>query len=237
MQTIEEERLNLNKDMKHNTSIDQYETIIWDWNGTLLNDIWLCLEITNHILAEQNKGQLDEAHYKEVFGFPVVEYYQRIGIDFERESFAVLAEKWIASYNAKVRQCQLHDQVVEVLDECSGQRFKQFILTAAHKESVWQLLHHYSIRDHFTGIEGLDNARAESKVQRGKQLIRKNRINPQEAVLIGDTIHDYEVAQAIGVDCILIANGHQSRKRLEDKTLGNLPVLNEIGELMEERIA
>jgi len=78
----------------------------------------------------------------------------------------------------------------------------------------------------------LDNHRAESKIGRGMELIKKNKINTKETVLIGDTIHDLEVAIEIGVDCILIANGHQSKKRLEAKTLGNLRILDKIEELI-----
>ena len=109
---------------------------------------------------------------------------------------------------------------------------EQFILTAAHKESVLGLLDHYFIKDYFKEIEGLDNHRAESKVVRGKHLIENNCIAKKETVLIGDTIHDFEVANAIGVDCILIANGHQSKNRLVEKTDNQIKVLDFIGELI-----
>ncbi len=192
----------------------KYSTIIWDWNGTLLNDIKLCVDIVSEMVRNHREEPLSMEEYKAVFGFPISAYYQRIGIDFEKESFEELTRKFIGNYNSNVRNCNLHDNVTDTLSHFQSKNMNQFILTAAHKKDVEELLLHYSINEYFTGIEGLDNHKAESKVHRGKALIDQHRIKKENTVLIGDTIHDYEVAQEIGVDCILISNGHQSRERL-----------------------
>lgn len=212
---------------------DQYRTIIWDWNGTLLNDLSLCVDIANSILTNHDIGMLDEHRYKEVFGFPITSYYERLGVDLEKESFEELTRQFISRYMSGVKNCPLHENVVETLHGFQSAQTNQFILTAAHKDSVLELLGHYEIKNYFKAIEGLDNHRAESKVVRGNHLIENNRIAKNEAVMIGDTIHDFEVANAIGVDCILIANGHQSKRRLVEKTGAEVRVLNHIGELQD----
>ncbi len=195
--------------------LEKYSTVIWDWNGTLLNDAWLCVEIVNSFLSSHGRQKLDLDSYKDVFGFPISTYYQKIGIDFERESFENLTSRFISSYQAQVTSCGLHEKVLDTLQLFSSNNKKQYILTAAHKESVLPLLLNYSIREFFVEIEGLDNHRAESKLERGRHLIRNNQIDVAKAVLIGDTVHDYDVAKALGVDCILIAAGHQSFSRLD----------------------
>ena len=217
--------------MVGNTIINKYETVIWDWNGTLLNDISLCVEIVNGMLKNHNDLQLDEAHYREVFGFPITSYYERIGIDLKKESFEKLTHTFISNYDSNVRNCELHEKVVDTLDVFQKNNLNQLILTAAHKESVLQLLGHFSISHYFDQIEGLDNHRAESKVERGKYLIERNNISKNKTVLIGDTIHDFEVANAIGVDCLLIANGHQSKTRLANNTMNQIEIINSIDEL------
>lgn len=218
--------------MNITTQLDQYSTIIWDWNGTLLNDCWLCIDVVNKLLQNHNQRQLDEVAYKSVFGFPIIDYYQKIGMDFNIEPFDDLTKRFIGDYDANVKQCQLQQGAIEVLNACNRNGLHQFILTAAHKESVLQLLEHYAIKDLFIEIEGLDNHRAESKVARGKLLIENNTIAKEKAVLIGDTIHDFEVANEVGVDCILIANGHQSKERLQEETAGNIAILDKIGDLL-----
>lgn len=212
-------------------SILKYQNIIWDWNGTLLNDNWLCVEIVNKLLKGHNEEKLDLCSYKEVFGFPIVDYYQRIGIDLEKESFEQLTVKFISDYQSKVNNCGLQNGVIQILNKFKEQNKNQFILTAAHKESVVKLLKYHSIESIFTEIEGLDNHRAESKTDRGRKLIKENRIDLENTVLIGDTIHDYEVATLLGINSILIANGHQSKSRLIKRTENKVPIYNTILEL------
>lgn len=71
-------------------------------------------------------------------------------------------------------------------------------------------IHHF-----FEAVAGLDNHYAVSKIEVGHKLIDSHNLNLSKTLLIGDTIHDFEVAQSLGCQCLLIANGHQSAKRLE----------------------
>ena len=210
---------------------ERYQNIIWDWNGTLLNDSRLCVEIVSNMLRDHSDFELNLDTYRNVFGFPIEDYYKKIGMDFQKESFEELTVKFISNYDKMIKDCNLHDETKQTLQSFQKAEVNQFILTAAHKESVLELLDHFSIDHHFTEVEGLDNHRGESKVDRGIHLVEKNEIKRETTVLIGDTDHDYEVAQEMGIDCILIANGHQSKSRLEQKTKGRIQVLDNMGEL------
>lgn len=57
--------------------------IIWDWNGTLLDDVGLSLEAINIVLARYNLPPLRKERYLEIFTFPVIEYYRELGFNFE----------------------------------------------------------------------------------------------------------------------------------------------------------
>ena len=210
----------------------KYKNIIWDWNGTLLNDLWLSVEIANQMLADQNSSQIDTAAYQDAFGFPITAYYEKIGIDLQKESFDELTEKFVTTYNKGVINCQLHERVMDLLNHFQATAKTQFILTAAHSDMVNPLLEKFSITAYFKVIEGVDNFKAEGKVDRGVQMMKNNQLNPEETVLIGDTYHDFEVASAMGIDCIMIANGHQSKERLTNNTNPQTLVLNELKELI-----
>ncbi len=212
--------------------LNKYKSIIWDWNGTLLNDVDTCVQIINSLLQQHNGKPLSKNKYQDTFGFPIADYYRRIGISFEKESFEELTQKFMGEYMRQVKSCALHDRTLPTLTALRQKAKDQFILTAAHKDNVLDLLDHYGIRHYFKDIEGLDNFRAESKVERGHQLLKNNNIDPKKAVLIGDTIHDYHVAMEIGVDCILVADGHQSLQRLRDKTNHKTPVISNLDRLI-----
>jgi len=74
---------------------------------------------------------------------------------------------------------------------------------------------HHGIGGFFNDVLGLDNHFAAGKTDIGLAWIEQNHIDVNETVFIGDTDHDFEVAQAMGVSCILVADGHQSRATLE----------------------
>lgn len=209
----------------------KYDTIIWDWNGTLLNDIDLCLGIANKMLANHQDVSLDMADYRNAFGFPITGYYEKIGIDLEKESFEVLTEKFVRQYKEGVKSCGLFETVKPILNQLKTNGQTQFILTAAHLDMVTPLLNRFNILDYFKHIEGVDNYRAEGKVNRGIQLMQDHQIQKDKTVLIGDTYHDFEVANAMNVDCILVANGHQSKERLIDFTEGKILVVETLNEL------
>ncbi|MFK7979722.1 MAG: HAD family hydrolase [Saprospiraceae bacterium] len=97
----------------------KYDTIIWDWNGTLLNDVDLCLSIANKMLANHQPNPLDLASYRNAFGFPITAYYEKIGIDLEKESFEALTEKFLRNFNQGLKNCNLHENVLPILKQFS----------------------------------------------------------------------------------------------------------------------
>jgi phosphoglycolate phosphatase len=105
----------------------------------------------------------------------------------------------------------------------------QSILSAYKHDLLEEMVSHYGLRKYLNGLLGMDNVYAESKVHIGLEMIKQIGCPKNEAVLIGDTLHDLDVANEMGIDCILIASGHQPKHRLEGK--GAVAVLNSAKEL------
>ena len=196
-------------------------SIIWDWNGTLLNDVELCISSINSLLKSRNLSQINTKKYKEVFSFPVKEYYKTLGFDFEAEDFSVPAHQYIDLYYAGFESCSLQKNTVEVLTHFRKKGIRQFVLSAMEHEMLEETLKIKGIFHFFEGVAGLRDHYAVSKIDVGKQLILGYGIDRENTLMIGDTTHDFEVAQHLGVKCILIADGHQTPERLE-KTGGTV---------------
>jgi len=194
--------------------ICNYKHIIWDWNGTLINDVWLVVEIMNKMLEKRNLPKIDSKKYKEIFDFPVMNYYSKLGFDFSDESFEELSVEFISEYYQCFNECKLYDGVEEVLKKIRDSGIPQSILSASKENVLIEKIKHYGIDKYFYRIMGLENHYAESKVERGKKWIAELNLDPQDVLLIGDTIHDYDVSKHIGCDCLLVANGHHSYERL-----------------------
>lgn len=184
--------------------------IFFDFNGTLINDVDLCLDLLNKILKGQNKPLVDIKRYKEIFTFPIIKYYEAAGVDFNIESFESLATKFIDEYQPKSLECGLYDCVIETLEELKQKNINLYILSASEINNLMAQCRHYDIVKYFTKILGIDNIHAGSKIAIAKEYIKESNIDVSTAIFIGDTLHDYEVAMAMGVDARLVSCGHQS---------------------------
>ena len=192
----------------------KYKNIIWDWNGTLLNDVDICIEAMNILLKNRGLRQLSRKEYKDVFTFPVRDYYKAIGFDFNNEEFEKPAIEFINNYKKLSDKAELHNGVVEVLKKAENLNINQYILSAMEHNSLIKMLDDFGISYIFKKISGIDNHYAQSKIEQGRKLISDLKSVKTDTVMIGDTLHDAEVAEALGIDCILTANGHQSFERL-----------------------
>jgi len=213
-----------------NKSSKNYSHIIWDWNGTLFNDVELCANVMNLLLTQESLPNISIKKYKEIFTFPVIEYYKIAGHTFERKSFEVLGKQFMVEYETRKITCDLFPGVIELLMWLKSRNIQQHLLSAYEQNSLNNILKYFAINNYFQDIVGLDNIYAGGKAHLAKNLAMKIRSNGAAGniLLIGDTIHDYEVAKEINSDCILLTHGHQDEERL--LRLG-IPVAKDFNEL------
>lgn len=202
--------------------------IIWDWNGTLFNDVQLGVDIINNLLKDNNLPQITFDKYRDIFTFPVSDYYQIAGFDFNKTSFEILGKKFMDEYERRKYEMNLFEGAREVLELARSRGIKQSVLSAYKHDTLVEILNHYKISEYFESIMGLDNIYAGSKEHLGIELRKKLTYNEDEILFVGDTLHDADVAKAMNVKCILISKGHQSQKKLLEN--GNV-VLSDISEL------
>ncbi|ADE55113.1 HAD family hydrolase [Coraliomargarita akajimensis] len=209
----------------------RYQHAIWDWNGTLLNDTWLCVEVLNHLLAKRGRDGISEDEYRQNFGFPVIHFYEFLGFDVDVDSFDAVSKEFIGAYEERwLEECVLHTQASETLAQLSRLGMSHSVLSAAKQEALETGIKHFGIREHFLALVGTDNIYARGKVEQGRHWIQQLQWKPEEIVLIGDTLHDFEVAEAMGTDCILMAHGHHCPKRLAETSA---PIVHSLQELIE----
>ena len=190
--------------------------IIWDWNGTLFDDVSTGPSILNRMLAKREKPPLrDLDHYREIFQFPVENYYRAAGLDFSSESFESMAADYIALYPMESQNCGLAEGAKEALEAFRQAGFSQNILSASEQGLLERQLARFGIAGYFAHVIGQGDGYAVGKTERGVRWLREEGIPPERCILIGDTDHDAQTANKLGCRCVLISCGHQSRERLE----------------------
>lgn len=192
----------------------QIQTIVWDWNGTLLNDVALCEHTINKMLKKRGLPLLDHDAYQRVFQFPIIDYYRKAGFDFDCEPFEALAKEYMDYYQPRSLQCKLHAHVLDMLEHFRKKGKQQVLLSASRLDLLQEQLSNYPLSDQFEQVLGINDYYARSKAQLAKHFVEESGQAQDQIVFIGDSVHDYEVAKQAGCACILVANGHEHKEKL-----------------------
>lgn len=208
----------------------KYTHIVWDFNGTLLDDIKAGIDAVNVMLAERGLATIDSVDaYRELFCFPIIEYYEKLGFDFEKEDYYnVLAPIWVAMYLENYKQSELMPGAKQTLRALGDLGYRQVLLSATELQMLKGQLQDHTLENYFDQVCGLDNIHAGGKV--GAAIAWRAQNPDAHPLFIGDTVHDYEVACAVGADCILYCQGHQSYAQLAGC---GCPIIDDLSKLVE----
>lgn len=205
-------------------------TILWDWNGTLVDDVDTVVQVNNQVFAQHGYPPTCVEEYRRLFRFPVIEYYRDLGVT--DEDFRSIAREWNRGFAAAFYQVPLKAYAAETVHRFQQAGFRQVIISASQQEQLRvQVKQFPQLEGVFDEVLGLGDVYAVSKVQLARDYLSRSGIEPAKAMFIGDTTHDAEVAAAIGCSCRLIAGGHQMEQVL--KATG-VPVLDNLQKLRQE---
>lgn len=195
----------------------RYKNVVWDWNGTLLDDVMVGHGALKAMMEKRGLGTITLQEYKDGFGFPVREFYEGLGFDFSRDNWQEVSQDFVDSYDLLAGGVELNQGVREVLASLQQQGVKQYILSALQEDSLQKMVAEFGIGGYFERVCGAADIYAGGKVPRGQRMLADCGIVAKETLMIGDTLHDAEVAAALGFDCRLFAGGHNSEWRLQEK--------------------
>jgi phosphoglycolate phosphatase len=188
--------------------------VLWDWNGTLLDDVEACVAAVNRMLGTRGLPQIDTTQYRDVFDFPVQDYYRRLGFDLPSEDWDAMAHEFHGYYRETSRSAGLRAGSRRVLDGLRRDGVPMSVLSACEGRILRRMMQERGLDGLFEQVAGLDDLYAESKLDAGRRLLEALAEDPREVILVGDTTHDYDVASELGCECILVAGGHQAGWRL-----------------------
>ena len=177
-------------------------TVIWDWNGTLLDDTEVCRAVMNRMLVRRGLPRLSAERYRAIFTFPVRDYY-------------ALAEEYMSDYRISAVDCPLMLGAAETLDRLNALGAAQVLASASRQDDLERQVAERGLTGKFQALLGMTDQLGGGKAGLAAGYLRRNGIDPASVLFVGDTVHDFETARAVGSRCVLIAGGHQSRERLE----------------------
>jgi len=206
--------------------------IFWDWNGTLLNDMDLCIESINYLLNRYKKKNINKTEYRNKFCFPITKYYENVGFDLYQYEFNKLSTEYIEYYQPKSNTCSLISNAKSTLQKIHDLKISQIILSVSKRDLLINQVQYFGIEYFFEDILGLDNIYAKSKKEIAKKWVENNKINPNNILVIGDTYHDFELAKFIGSKFLYYKNGHQDLSKNEEISIES--TIYDIKEVLEK---
>jgi phosphoglycolate phosphatase len=196
-------------------SLAHIRFLLWDWNGTLLDDVDLCVAVLAEMIEARALPAVSPEIYRAGFGFPVIGFYRQLGFDTSPEAFGQISEIFIRRYYECFRETsRTHAESVAFARAWRVGGGLQAVLSASRQDHLEAAVRHHGLETLFARLGGIGDIFAGGKLERGRELLGSLGWDPGETLLIGDTDHDAEVAAALGTECLLVARGHQTPERL-----------------------
>jgi len=186
---------------------------IYDFNGTILDDLDACIWCENQTIKKYlNRAPLTKEEYLNIFCFPVKDYYEKVGFSWDKFNYEEVGDYWYSFYKESSKFYKLHDGVIEVLKRNHNNKDKNICLSASRKDELIRQLKELGIYELFDEVLGTSDIYAYSKIPVALDWIKDK--DPNNCLFIGDTLHDKEVADAMKVRCVLVSKGHQAKEKL-----------------------
>ena len=194
-------------------NIDKIKYIIWDWNGTLVDDAWLFVDLINQVLKKRGMKEVSLLDYRNYFCFPLEKYYNRLGFDFNVEPYEIPSMEFVSLYNQNKYRPQLYKKTICLLGLLKKRGIKNYLLSAQNNSSLLPLVNFYNISGAFEKISGTDNFHARGKSLLANNLIESIGAKKEEILFIGDTNLDVKIASKAKAFILAATYGHQSKER------------------------
>ena len=189
--------------------------VIFDFNGTIVDDVDVCLDSLNRLVDKYlNRKHVSKEEYREVFSFPVIEYYQKVGFNFDKLDWFKIAREFHDYYSAYINETKLFPGVIDLLEYTKSKGYKNIILSASRIDMLKNHLNLLGVTKYFDEILGIDDIYANSKIHIARNFIADK--NKKDCIYLGDSEHDFETAKEMDIDCVLVASGHVNKERLSN---------------------
>jgi phosphoglycolate phosphatase-like HAD superfamily hydrolase len=191
--------------------------LVWDWNGTLLDDLHAVIDATNDVFdhfPDHNflgGDRLTVELYPTLYTRPIWTFYGRLlGRQVTREEFEAFDVVFHAAYRRRAARCELTADAAEALAAWRGQGSGQSLLSMSFHDELVPLVEQHGVGEYFLRVDGLrqsfgGDCKADHLRLHLEQLGLVDQ--PDQVVLVGDTLDDAAAAKAVGASCVLYASG------------------------------
>ena len=202
-----DERLDAGGDVRH---------VVWDWNGTLVDDHVAVVAAINDALASLHLGSIDSDIFRTHYTRPVQRFYEQVaGRPIAPGEWQTLDEAYHHSYSARVERLELASDAREALTATEAAGLTQSLLSMWRHQDLVALVERLGIGPFFLRVDGLRVPGGGGKTEHLEAHLAALEVEASAALLVGDTLDDLAAARAVGARCVLYDGGSHHRSALE----------------------
>ncbi len=189
------------------------KAIIWDFNGTLLDDVGASVGAVNRMLQRRGLPLITAEWYADHLVMPLERFYESVGVNVQAEPIEVLSEEFQRDCARFERP--IFPEVREALARFRKKGIRQMLFSSLHHGVLVAQAEERGISSYFEKIAGRADQSLGGKSEAIAAYLNEAGLLPEETLLVGDLAADWQMAQSLGTPCVLIPKGHQSRAVLE----------------------
>lgn len=196
--------------------------IVYDWNGTLINDTWITAACFSRVTQQWGLPPLTEETFRQAYDVPWARMYKNLGVTEEQIAQLgghPIGDCFLDDYESRIDKAQLHEGAADILQSLARQGTDQIILSNHIDNKIERQLHRLGIASFFSTILAYRTYTAEerktTKLDKLRHYMESKKINPSDVVIVGDTPEEIHIAKALGLTSISFTFGYASQARLE----------------------
>ena len=208
------------------------QTILWDFNGTVMDDMGASTGAVNAMLKKRGLPLIDEEWYTLHLIMPLEAFYASVGFDMQKERIEQVSEEFQMEC-AKFER-PVFPEVLDALKEFAKKGYRQLLFSSLHHDLLVRQAKERGIEGYFEQIVGRQDRSLGGKEAAVAAYLKSHGLKPEEVLVVGDLTTDADMAKVVGCPCALICKGHQHRTVLEQKEAFVLDSAAEIAALLED---
>ena len=196
--------------------------VVWDWNGTLFDDLEIVVASVNVSLRSVGAPPIDADRYREVYQRPLHRFYEvLLGRPVLPDEMAAIDRDFHDAYHTLLDQARLTVDARSAVDLVAARGHTQSVLSMWWHDRLVPAVRYFQLDDFMLAVDGHRGPPGDSKERHlaghVDQLIRlfPERVQREGVTVIGDVTDDADAARAVGVGCVLYDGGSQPRAALE----------------------
>lgn len=182
--------------------------IIFDWSGTLVDDLTPVLEATNRVFAAHGKPPFDRETFREKFYLPYEGFYRE---HIPEVPLVELENIFREVFRELHHTVSLLPGAREILEYCQAQTMPVFLLSTVHARDFAAQARRLEVEHFFHGVY----ASVADKRHAIHELLQKHNLRPEETLFVGDMEHDIATARHGGVRSCAVLTGYDSLAKLQ----------------------